>query len=180
MQKVKQSTIQAPMANPNGRKGAQFETDVMKFLRSVGLLAERLTKAGAKDEGDLVCIVAGKTYILELKNRKSVNLPEFWAEAEVEALNYAKARGIGEVPLHYVVVKRRNSGIDKAWVIQDLAQWIKEKDMPVPQGIISTTTGPVDPSAPKIEEAIKAADAEVATEEYVAEKPAPKKRAKKV
>ncbi len=52
--------------------------------------------------------------------------------------------------------------------------------MPVPQGIISTTTGPVDPSAPKIEEAIKAADAEVATEEYVAEKPAPKKRAKKV
>ena len=116
------------MANPNGRKGSQFETDVMKFLRSVGLLAERLTKAGAKDEGDLVCIVAGKTYILELKNRKSLNLPEFWDEAEVEALNYAKARGIGEVPLHYVVVKRRNSGIDKAWVIQDLAQWIKEKE----------------------------------------------------
>jgi len=25
------------------------------------------------------------------------------------------------------VVKRRNSGIEKAWVIQDLAQWIKEK-----------------------------------------------------
>ena len=127
MKTVIQSTIRATMANPNGRKGAQFETDVMKFLRSVGLLAERLTKAGAKDEGDLVCIVAGKTYILELKNRKSLNLPEFWDEAEVEALNYAKARGIGEVPLHYVVVKRRNSGIDKAWVIQDLAQWIKEK-----------------------------------------------------
>jgi Holliday junction resolvase len=128
MKTVKQSTIQAPMANPNGRKGAQFETDVMKFLRSVGLLAERLTKAGAKDEGDLVCVVAGKTYILELKNRKALSLPEFWAEAEVEALNYAKARGIGEVPLHYVVVKRRNSGIEKAWVIQDLAQWIKEKE----------------------------------------------------
>jgi len=90
------------MANPNGRKGAQFETDVMKFLRSIpGVLAERLTKAGSKDEGDLVCVVAGKTYILELKNRKALSLPEFWAEAEVEALNYAKARGIGEVPLHY-------------------------------------------------------------------------------
>lgn len=117
------------MANPNGRKGAQFETDVMKFLRSIpGVLAERLTKAGSKDEGDLVVVVAGKTYILELKNRKALSLPEFWAEAEVEALNYAKARGIGEVPLHYVIVKRRNSGIEKSWVIQDLSQWLKERN----------------------------------------------------
>ncbi len=115
------------MANPNGRKGSQFETDVMKFLRSVGLLAERLTKAGSKDEGDIVCVVAGNTYILELKNVKKLDLPKFWSEAEVEALNYAKARGIGEVPLHYVIVKRRNSGIENAWVIQDLKQWLKEK-----------------------------------------------------
>lgn len=115
------------MANPNGRKGSQFETDVMKFLRSVGLLAERLTKAGSKDEGDIVCVVAGNTYILELKNVKKLDLPKFWSEAEVEALNYAKARGIGEVPLHYVIVKRRNSGIENAWVVQDLKQWLKEK-----------------------------------------------------
>ncbi len=115
------------MANPNGRKGSQFETDVMRFLRSVGLLAERLTKAGSKDEGDIVCVVAGNTYILELKNVKKLDLPKFWSEAEVEALNYAKARGIGEVPLHYVIVKRRNSGIESAWVIQDLKQWLKEK-----------------------------------------------------
>jgi hypothetical protein len=56
-----------------------------------------------------------------------------------------------------------------------------ETVMPVPQGIISTTTGPVDPNVSKVEEvleeAIKAADAEVAVE---LEKPAPKKRAKKV
>jgi Holliday junction resolvase len=115
------------MANPNGRKGSQFETDVMRFLRSVGLLAERLTKAGSKDEGDIVCVVTGNTYILELKNVKKLDLPKFWSEAEVEALNYAKARGIGEVPLHYVIVKRRNSGIENAWVIQDLKQWLKEK-----------------------------------------------------
>jgi hypothetical protein len=31
------------------------------------------------------------------------------------------------VPLHYVVVKRRNAGIEKAWVVQDLTQWLKEK-----------------------------------------------------
>jgi Holliday junction resolvase len=127
------------MANPNGRKGSQFETDVMKWLRKCGVMAERLTKAGAKDEGDMVAIIAGKTYILELKNRATLSLPEFWREAEVEALNYAKARGLGEVPLHYVVVKRRNASIDQAWVIQDLAQWTKEKQMPVPEGDITTT-----------------------------------------
>lgn len=128
MRTVMRSMTRVKMANPNGRKGAQFETDVMKFLRSAGALAERLTKAGANDEGDLVCIVSGKTYILELKNRKALNLPEFWSEAQVEALNYAKARGLGEVPLSYVIVKRRNASIDKAWVIQDLTQWLKEKE----------------------------------------------------
>jgi Holliday junction resolvase len=115
------------MANPNGRKGSQFETDVMKWLRKMGVMAERLTKAGAKDEGDMVAIIAGKTYILELKNRATLSLPEFWREAQVEALNYSKARGLGEVPLSYVVVKRRNASIDQAWVIQDLTQWLKEK-----------------------------------------------------
>jgi len=115
------------MANPNGRKGAQFETDVMRWLRSAGALCERLVKAGKNDEGDLVAIVGGKQYILELKNRKTISLPEFWREAEVEAENYAKARGLAEVPLHYIILKRRNAGIEKAWVIQNLQQWLGEK-----------------------------------------------------
>lgn len=115
------------MANKNGRKGSLFETDVLKWLRSKGVLAERLTKAGSKDEGDMVAVIAGQTYILELKNRQTLSLPQFWREAQVEALNYAKARGLGEVPLSYVVVKRRSASIDQAWVIQDLAQWLKEK-----------------------------------------------------
>jgi Holliday junction resolvase len=128
------------MANKNGRKGSQFETDVMKWLRSKSVIAERLTKAGAKDEGDMVVIISGETYILELKNRQTLSLPEFWREAQVEALNYAKARGLGEVPLSYVVVKRRNASIDQAWVIQDLAPMDKgETIMPVPQGDITTT-----------------------------------------
>ena len=127
------------MSQYNKTKGSQFETDVMKWLRKAGVLAERLTKAGAKDEGDIVTVIAGETYILELKNRATLSLPEFWREAQVEALNYAKARGLGEVPLSYVIVKRRNASIDQAWVIQDLAQWIKEKQMPVPGGEITTS-----------------------------------------
>jgi Holliday junction resolvase len=113
------------MANPNGRKGALFETAVMKWLRSVGAPAERLTKAGSKDEGDIVCIISGQTFILELKNRKAISLPAFWEEATTEATNYAKARGLEQTPPAYVIIKRRNAGIEKAWVVENLEQWIK-------------------------------------------------------
>ena len=140
------------MSQYNKTKGSQFETDVMKWLRKMGAIAERLTKAGAKDEGDIVTVIAGETYILELKNRQTLTLPVFWKEAQVEAFNYAKARGLGEVPLSYVIVKRRNAPIEQAWVIQDLTQWLKEKKMPVPEGEITTSE-------------ILSADAEEATEE---------------
>ena len=129
MRTVTLSTTQVKMSSPkyNKKKGTEFEVAVMKWLRSMGAVADRLRLAGKDDEGDLVCVIAGQSYILELKNTARLNLPEFWRQAEVEALNYAKARGIGEVPLHYVVVKRRNAAIEKAWVVQDLEQWLKEK-----------------------------------------------------
>lgn len=111
------------MVNINGRKGALFETAVMKWLRFQGLVVERLSKAGAKDEGDLMVIVAGNTYILELKDRAKLDLPTFWNEAVVESSNYAKARGLAITPPAFVVVKRRKAGIDQAWVIQSLEQW---------------------------------------------------------
>lgn len=137
----------------NKAKGAAFEIDVMKWFRGLNVLAERLRLAGKDDEGDLVVVVAGQTYILELKNTARLDLPEFWRQAEVEALNYAKARGIGEVPLHYVVVKRRNAGIEKSWVVQDLTQWLKEKQMPTPQGdITSTETWSETPAEEVVEE----------------------------
>jgi len=105
------------------RKGATFETSVVKFLRSVGFIAERLTKAGAKDEGDVVVYVGKEPVVLELKATKSLDLPQYWREATVEAEHYAKARGLKEVPNKYVIVKRRQAGIDGAWVIEDLKQW---------------------------------------------------------
>lgn len=115
------------MSSYNKQKGSKFETDVMKYLRKLGHFAERLAKAGANDEGDIVTIIAGQTYILECKNRKSMNLPAFWDEAQVEAKNYAKARGMVATPPAFVIVKRRQHGIEKAWVIQDLDQWLTER-----------------------------------------------------
>ena len=113
------------MSSYNKQKGTKFESDVLKYLRSLGHFAERLARAGANDEGDIVTIIAGQTYILECKNRKSINLPQFWAEAQTEAANYAKARGLPVTPPAFVIVKRRQYGVEKAWVIQDLDQWVE-------------------------------------------------------
>ena len=115
------------MSSYNKVKGSKFETDVMKYLRKLGHFAERLAKAGSNDEGDIVTIIAGQTYILECKNRKSLNLPAFWDEAQAEAKNYAKARGMVATPPAFVIVKRRQHGVEKAWVIQDLDQWLVER-----------------------------------------------------
>ena len=119
------------MSTYNKVKGSKFETDVMKFLRSLGHFAERLAKAGSSDEGDIVTIIAGQTYILECKNRKKLDLPAFWAEAVKEAANYAKARGQVVAPPAFVVVKRRNASIADAWVVQPLSEWINniERDI---------------------------------------------------
>jgi len=112
------------MSSYNKAKGRKFEMDIVKYLRKLGHFAERLAKAGAKDEGDVVTIIAGQTYILECKNRKSTNLPQFWAEAQTEAANYAKARGQVVAPPAFVIVKRRNASIEQAWVVQPLEEWV--------------------------------------------------------
>jgi hypothetical protein len=73
------------------RKGAAFETGILKWFRSKGVNAERLRLAGKDDEGDVVCIVAGRPYVFELKATVKMDLPQFWREATTEAFNYAKA-----------------------------------------------------------------------------------------
>lgn len=115
------------MSSYNKAKGTKFESDIVKYLRKLGHFADRLARAGANDEGDVVTIIAGQTHILECKNKKSLNLPQFWAEAQTEAANYAKARGLVVEPPAFVIVKRRRGSIGDAWVIQNLEKWVEDR-----------------------------------------------------
>ena len=115
------------MSAANKRKGSLCETSVLKWLRGKGLLAERLRLAGKDDEGDVVVIVTGETYLFECKNTAKLELDNFWNQIEVEAKNYAKARGV-DTPFHYVLWKRKRKGINQTWVICSLEQWLKEKE----------------------------------------------------
>ena len=110
----------------NRRKGADFELDVVKWFRSLKFKAERLRLSGKEDEGDVVVVVAGQTFLFECKNTAKLELDNFWNQIEVEAKNYAKARKT-KVPLHYVLWKRKRKGINQTWVIQSLEQWLEEK-----------------------------------------------------
>lgn len=107
------------------RRGALFETSVLKWLRGKNLLAERLRLAGKADEGDIVCFVAGQPYVFELKATAKLDLPSYWREATEEAENYAKARNLSATPPAYVIVKRRGKGIEESWVIQTLEKWVE-------------------------------------------------------
>ena len=82
--------------------------------------------AGSDDEGDVVVIVAGETYLFECKNTAKLELDNFWNQIEIEATNYAKARNT-KTPFHYVLWKRKRKGINQTWVIQSLDQWLEEK-----------------------------------------------------
>ena len=116
------------MSSPkyNRVKGAAFEIDIIKWFRNLGFTAERLRLAGKADEGDVVVIVAGETYLFECKNTMKLELDNFWNQIEIEAINYAKARNT-KTPFHYVLWKRKRKGISQTWVICSLEQWLKEK-----------------------------------------------------
>jgi hypothetical protein len=117
------------MTNP---KGTIFATAVMKWLRGAGVEAEKLTQSGSKDEGDMKVVVAGKTYVFELKATKKLNLPDAWREAEIEAKNYAAARNLTYNPPTFAVIKRERAGIEKAWVVCSLESWLEERKTPKP------------------------------------------------
>lgn len=106
------------------RRGAKFETDLMKVLRTNGFDVDRLAKVGRFDEGDLVVRnfpLEGHHVILELKAPGAdgkTNLTGWKDEARIEAARYAKARGLDpEKVLGYVVVKAFRKGVEDAhWV----------------------------------------------------------------
>jgi Holliday junction resolvase len=107
-------------------RGATFETDIRDWFRSRGYDAERLARAGARDEGDVVVRsdFLGSIGILECKAPgagNAINLSGWTAEAQVEAKHYAQSRDIErESILPAVVIKARGKSISDAYVVMRL------------------------------------------------------------
>ena len=104
-------------------RGATFETDIRNWFRNHGYDAERLARAGAKDEGDVVVKTdfLGSIGIIECKapgaNGK-ITLSGWTAEAQVEADHYAEARSIDrDAIMPAVIIKARGKSIDDAYLV---------------------------------------------------------------
>lgn len=112
-------------------RGGQHESDIQNDAREKGHESDKIARAGAKDQGDV--IVKG----IELKGHAlieakapgkdgKIDLPGWLKEAKVEAQHYADARGIdvgGLIPM--VVIKARGKSIDEAYVVMRWGDVIK-------------------------------------------------------
>ena len=113
--------LTSSQSRANKRKGADFETGLVGFLRGLGYEVARLARRGSKDEGDVAVDLGDYVILIEAKNVKTMALSEWIQESQVEARNYAEARGMDEsrvIPL--VVVKRRMKGVDKSYAVAEL------------------------------------------------------------
>lgn len=103
------------MANPNGRKGSAFETACIAYMRDHGFAyAERRVPTGARDRGDLGGVPG---LMLEFKNHKQIDLAGFMDEVAAEKLNASAQIGAA-------VIKRRNHGVERAYVVEELQFWL--------------------------------------------------------
>lgn len=107
------------------RRGKQFEIDLVAWLRSRGYDAERLALAGSLDEGDVVVRHgSGKGALYDVIECKSpgagnaIDLSGWLKEAETEAANFAKARGLNPDQVNPVVaIKARGKSIADAYFV---------------------------------------------------------------
>lgn len=112
----------------NKARGATFETDLVKYLRSKGFDATRQSRTGKRDEGDVSIDFADGSIVIEAKNVQRINLPDFLRQAAVEAQHFAENRGWpvdgDRTATPIVVVKRRNANIGEAYVVMTLDNYL--------------------------------------------------------
>lgn len=92
------------------------------------MMAERLAKAGALDEGDVVMTAEGLVVVFEQKVRREktsqLSLGTYMAEAVTEADHYSTARGLSAPAIPAVLIKRSNKPIDETFVLLRLKDFV--------------------------------------------------------
>lgn len=109
----------------NKRRGASWEVAIRNFLHGLGLKAERVARKGANDIGDVaVELDDGHVFVIEAKDTVRPELAQWIREAQIEADNYARHRHLSPDFVHPVVVyKRRQHGVEQAYVVMTLGDW---------------------------------------------------------
>lgn len=108
----------------NKARGSRFENDTCDWLQAEGIRAKRLPRTGAKDIGDAAFPLQGTgTLVLELKNRKQIDLAQFVKEAELESIHYEMKYPSEAPAFGCAVVKRRQKSIGESYVVFTLEEF---------------------------------------------------------
>ena len=92
------------MSSANKRKGSRWEIDLEDYYNDNGLKARRLPRAGTKDIGYVAIELRNNhVIVVEAKNVRANKVPEWLAEADVEADNYQEKY---DTPCYGVVVRK--------------------------------------------------------------------------
>lgn len=102
------------MSNNNKRRGTQFETAVVNYLKEHGKDAIRIALAH-KDLGD---VHSGK-FCIQCKNHKQMKLSEWIRETEIQKMESGKEFGV------LVVRKRMDTNIGNSYVVMRLRDFVE-------------------------------------------------------
>lgn len=110
-------------------KGASWEVELLNGFRKEGFTVERLTKTGKDDEGDLVLTDEWGRVVIEAKAEAKIDLPAYIREAEREADNYVKHRGLDRQEATAVaIVKARGKSWKEGYVVLSVAEFFDLHD----------------------------------------------------
>jgi len=111
------------MSSANKARGTRFENDIVEWVRDNAplLRAERLPKAGSKDEGDVAITFPTGVLVVEAKNHKALTFADWIKQASVEMVHYVTKRKLNPSTVFpLVIAKRRNHGIGQAYAVMEL------------------------------------------------------------
>ena len=98
------------MANPSGRKGASWETEVARYLAEYFPAVERRVKNGRYDRGD----ISGLEAVIECKAELKIDLPGYLDELAVECAN-------AETDLGFVFIKNRRHSVGDGYAVMSIS-----------------------------------------------------------
>lgn len=118
------------MANANKRRGTDFETAVVDYLRTRNQVAARIART-VPDEGDVV--LGDAEFILQLKANRDANtsasLGSRLEAARKQRDQYLKARSLeGSSAVPVLVIKNPRKPIGKAFVVMYLEDFIEREE----------------------------------------------------
>jgi len=99
------------MANPSGRRGADWEQKVADYLKEEFPMVERRVKNGRLDRGDITGL---GSVVIEAKAERVIDLPGYLGELEVEQDNDSASFG-------FVFVKNRRHSVEDGYAVLSIA-----------------------------------------------------------